>query len=49
MKMAIRPLMMDKLDKLTIKDGSVTYMVYLDSDEKIHVKKEYKSVDDETN
>lgn len=49
MKMAIRPLMMDELDKLTIKDGSVTYMVYLDSDEKIHVKKEYKSVDDETN
>lgn len=49
MKMAIRPLMMGKMDKLVIKDGADTYSAYLDSDERIHVKKEYKSVDDETN
>ena len=49
MKMTIKPLMMEELDKLTIKDGSVTYTVYMDVHERIHVKKEYKNVDDETN
>lgn len=49
MQQAVRPLMMEKIDKLIIKSGVDTYSLYIDGDDRIHVRKEFKQVDDETN
>jgi hypothetical protein len=48
LKVAVRHVMKDKFDKLIIKDGGVTYSVYLDSDERIHVRREHKVTEDKT-
>lgn len=48
LKVAVRHVMKDKFDKLIIKDGGVTYSVYLDSDERLHVRREHKVTEDKT-
>lgn len=48
MKSSVRPIMKSEFDRLTIKDGGVTYSVYLDNDERIHARREYKVTDDKT-
>ena len=48
LKVAVRHVMKDKFDKLIIKDGGVTYSVYLNSDERIHVRREHKVTEDKT-
>lgn len=48
LKSSVRPIMKSEFDRLTIKDGGVTYSVYLDNDERIHVRREYKVTDDKT-
>lgn len=48
LKAAVRPVMRSEFDKLTIKDGGVTYSVYLDSDERLHVRREHKVTEDKT-
>lgn len=40
--------MRSEFDKLTIKDVGVTYSVYLDSDERLHVRREHKVTEDKT-
>lgn len=46
LKSSIRPLYEEVFDKLTIKEGTDTYMTYVDSNSKIHVRKETKVVSD---
>lgn len=48
LKAAVRPIMSSYFDNITIKDGSEKYSVYLDSNERLHVKREHKVVDDKT-
>lgn len=45
---ALRPVMMEQIDKLSISAGGIKYEVYLDSNEKLHVRRERKLVDDST-
>lgn len=46
LKDSIRPIMMEKIEKLTVRQNGTSYMTYLDGDEQLHVRKEKKVVDD---
>lgn len=48
LKASIRPLMRNELDKIQIKAMNITYSVFLDTDERIHIKAERKVVEDDT-
>ena len=39
---SVRPLMKGKLDKVTIKYGDVAYNLFLDGNERIHIRREHK-------
>lgn len=45
---ALRPVMMDQIDKLSITSCGIKYEVYLDSKERLHVRSEHTVVDDST-
>lgn len=46
LKAAVRPIMSGHFDSITIKDCGVKYSVYLDNNDRIHIKRERKVVDD---
>lgn len=48
LKAAVRPVMRSEFDRITIKDHGVTYSVYLDGDERLHVRREHKVTEDKT-
>lgn len=48
LKSAVRPIMMNKFDKLVIRGNGATYSVYLDSSEHLHVRREHKVIEDTT-
>lgn len=48
LKAAVRPVMRSEFDRITIKNHGVTYSVYLDGDERLHVRREHKVTEDKT-
>lgn len=45
---SVRPLMKGKLDKVTIKYGDVAYNLFLDGNERIHIRRERKVTEEKT-
>lgn len=48
MMASISSVMKGEIEKLTIKDSGNTFSVYLDGDERIHIKREHKVVEEAT-
>lgn len=45
---SVRPLMKGKLDKVTIKYSGVNYNLFLDGNERIHIRREHKVTEEKT-